>query len=86
MERIVDLLADRLGMDPAELRRKNLIPTDQFPYTNPTGGIYDAGDYLACLDMALEKADYKKLRQDQEQARRQGRLFGIGPRPSSIHP
>ncbi len=78
MERIVDLLADRLGMDPAELRRKNLIPTDQFPYTNPTGGIYDAGDYLACLDMALEKADYKKLRQDQEQARRQGRLFGIG--------
>lgn len=78
MERIVDLLADRLGMDPAEIRRKNLIPTDQFPYTTPTGGIYDAGDYLTCLDMALEKADYAKLRQEQERARKEGRLFGIG--------
>ncbi len=77
-ERIVDLLADRLKMDPADIRRKNLIPKEEFPYTNPTGGIYDAGDYLACLDMALEKADYKKLRQEQERARKQGRLFGIG--------
>src|SRR3990172_3682484 len=78
MERVVDLLADRLKMDPAEIRRKNLIPKDQIPYTTPTGGIYDAGDYLACLDMALEKADYQKLRQEQEKARREGRLFGIG--------
>jgi len=78
MERVVDLLADRLKMDPAEIRRKNLIPKDQIPYTTPTGGIYDAGDYLACLDMALEKADYQKLRQEQEKARKEGRLFGIG--------
>lgn len=77
-ERIVDLLADRLGMDPAEIRRKNLIPKDQFPYTTATGGFYDAGDYIACLEMALEKADYEKLRQEQEKARREGRLFGIG--------
>ncbi|MFQ5684003.1 MAG: xanthine dehydrogenase family protein molybdopterin-binding subunit [Candidatus Binatia bacterium] len=77
-ERVVDLLAEKLGMDPAEVRRKNLIPTNQFPYTTATGGIYDAGDYVACLDMALKKADYSKLRKEQEKARKEGRLFGIG--------
>lgn len=78
MERIVDQLAEKLGMDPAEVRRKNLIPSNQFPYTTATGGIYDAGDYVACLDMALEKANYSKLRKEQEKARKEGRLFGIG--------
>ncbi|MEE9568822.1 MAG: molybdopterin cofactor-binding domain-containing protein, partial [Candidatus Binatia bacterium] len=78
MERIVDQLAEKLGMDPAEVRRKNLIPTNQFPYTTATGGIYDAGDYVACLDMALKKANYSKLRKEQEKARKEGRLFGIG--------
>ncbi|MFQ5692136.1 MAG: xanthine dehydrogenase family protein molybdopterin-binding subunit, partial [Nitrospinota bacterium] len=78
MERIVDLLADALALDPAELRRKNLIPTDRFPYHTATGGIYDAGDYVGCLEMALEKADYARLRKEQEEARKEGRLFGIG--------
>ncbi|MFQ5916368.1 MAG: xanthine dehydrogenase family protein molybdopterin-binding subunit [Candidatus Binatia bacterium] len=78
MERVVDLLAEKLGMDPAEVRRKNLIPTNQFPYTTATGGIYDAGDYVACLDMALKKANYSRLRKEQEKARKEGRLFGIG--------
>jgi 2-furoyl-CoA dehydrogenase large subunit len=78
MERVVDLLAEKLGMDPAEVRRKNLIPTNQFPYTTATGGIYDAGDYVACLEMALKKANYSKLRKEQEKARKEGRLFGIG--------
>lgn len=78
MERVVDLLAEKLGMDPSEVRRKNLIPKDQFPYSAATGGIYDSGDYLGCLEMALEKANYKKLRQEQERARKEGRLFGIG--------
>lgn len=77
-ERIVDLLAEKLGMDPAEIRRKNLIPKEWFPYTTPTGGIYDAGDYIACLDMALEKAEYGRLREEQARARKEGRLFGIG--------
>ena len=77
-ERVVDLLAEKLGMDPSEVRRKNLIPKDQFPYSAATGGIYDSGDYLGCLEMALEKANYKKLRQEQERARKEGRLFGIG--------
>ncbi|MBI2880809.1 MAG: xanthine dehydrogenase family protein molybdopterin-binding subunit [Candidatus Tectomicrobia bacterium] len=78
MERIVDLLADRLGMDPAEIRRKNLVRKDRFPYVTATGGIYDAGDYGACLDLALQKAGYAALRQEQEEARKEGRLFGIG--------
>ncbi len=78
MERIVDQLAEKLEMDPAEVRRKNLIPSNQFPYTTATGGIYDAGDYVACLDMALKKANYSKLRKEQEKARKAGRLFGIG--------
>ena len=78
MERVVGLLAEKLGMDPSEVRRKNLIPKDQFPYSAATGGIYDSGDYLGCLEMALEKANYKKLRQEQERARKEGRLFGIG--------
>ena len=77
-ERVVDLLAEKLAMDPSEVRRKNLIPKEQFPYSAATGGIYDSGDYLGCLEMALEKANYKKLRQEQERARKEGRLFGIG--------
>ncbi|MBI2087970.1 MAG: xanthine dehydrogenase family protein molybdopterin-binding subunit [Deltaproteobacteria bacterium] len=77
-ERIVDMLAEKLMMDPAEIRRKNLIPKEEFPYTTPTGGFYDAGDYPACLDLALEKAEYRQLRQEQAKARKEGRLFGIG--------
>ncbi len=77
-ERVVDLLAEKLAMDPSEVRRKNLIPKEQFPYSAATGGIYDSGDYLGCLEMALEKANYKELRQEQERARKEGRLFGIG--------
>jgi 2-furoyl-CoA dehydrogenase large subunit len=78
VERVVDLLAERLGMDPVELRRRNLIPRDAFPYVTPTGGVYDAGDYEACLDKALEMADYAGLRRRQAEARAAGRLFGIG--------
>ena len=78
MERIIDLLADEIGMDPAKIRRKNMVQKDQFPYHTATGGIYDAGDYVACLDMALEMGDYTGLRKEQEKARKAGRLFGIG--------
>ena len=78
MERIVDLLADAIGMDPAEIRRKNLVQKDQFPYHTATGGIYDAGDYMGCLEMALEMGDYAQLRKDQEEARKNGKLFGVG--------
>ena len=78
VERLVDMIAAELEMDPAELRFKNLIQADQFPYTTATGGIYDAGDYPKAFQMALDKIDYKKMRQEQQKARKEGRYIGIG--------
>jgi carbon-monoxide dehydrogenase large subunit len=78
MERTIDLIAGELGMDPLEVRRQNLIPADQLPFTTPTGLTYDSGDYLQALQRALELADYEGLRQEQKQARAQGRLVGLG--------
>jgi 2-furoyl-CoA dehydrogenase large subunit len=77
-ERMMDLLAQRLGLDPMELRRRNLIQPEQFPYRTPTGGLYDSGDYPAVLDRAVELARYPELRREQAAARAAGRLFGIG--------
>jgi 2-furoyl-CoA dehydrogenase large subunit len=77
-ERMIDLLAERLGLDPIEVRRKNLIPADAFPYRTPTGGLYDSGDYGATFDKALEVAGYAALRRQQAEARAAGRYFGIG--------
>src|SRR5881296_3799857 len=77
-ERMMDLLAERLGLDPAEVRRKNLLQANQFPYRSPTGGLYDSGDYPAALDKALEVARYAELRREQGEARAAGRCFGIG--------
>jgi carbon-monoxide dehydrogenase large subunit len=78
MERMTDLLAGELGMDPADVRRKNFIPADAFPYT--TGGTltYDSGNYQGTLDKALEMANYSGFRQQQQQLRQQGRYQGIG--------
>ncbi|PSR34144.1 MAG: carbon monoxide dehydrogenase [Sulfobacillus benefaciens] len=78
MERHMDKIAALVGKDPAEIRRINLIPHSMMPYRTPSGGYYDSGDYLATLERALERADYDQLRQQQQEARRQGRLFGIG--------
>ncbi|MDX1389018.1 MAG: xanthine dehydrogenase family protein molybdopterin-binding subunit, partial [Acidobacteriota bacterium] len=78
LERMVDLLAAELDADPAEIRARNLIQADQFPYRTPTGGLYDSGDYPAGLAKALELADYAGLRKRQASARAEGRLFGIG--------
>jgi 2-furoyl-CoA dehydrogenase large subunit len=77
-ERMMDLLAQRLGLDPVELRRRNLIEPLQMPYRTPTGGLYDSGDYPAVLDRAVELARYPELRREQAAARAAGRLFGIG--------
>jgi len=77
-ERMLDLLAERLGMDPAEVRRANLIRTDEFPYRTPTGGLYDSGDYEAAFARALEIAHYAELRREQARARAAGRWVGIG--------
>lgn len=78
LEQLVDIAARKIGMDPAEVRRKNFIPSDQFPYTIVSGNEYDSGNYEAVLNKVLEMADYTNLRKQQEEARKQGRLLGIG--------
>jgi carbon-monoxide dehydrogenase large subunit len=78
VERLVDMFAAEIGMDPVEVRRKNFIQPDEFPYTTATGVSYDSGDYEAALDKALEMAGYEQLRQEQAAARSTGRLLGIG--------
>ncbi|HET9528636.1 MAG TPA: glyceraldehyde dehydrogenase subunit alpha [Pyrinomonadaceae bacterium] len=78
VERALDLVAADLGMDPAEVRRKNFPAASEFPFHTATGLEYDSGDYEAALDKAQQIAGYAKLREDQKKAREQGRLIGIG--------
>jgi len=78
LERTMDLAARRLALDPAELRRRNFVAADEFPYRTPSGGLYDSGDYEACLDRALELGRYDAQRDEQRVARADGRLVGIG--------
>ncbi len=78
IERLVQNAAYELGMDPADLRKKNFIPKDAFPYTSATGFVYDSGDYRGAMDLALEKVSYASLREEQAKAREEGRLLGIG--------
>src|SRR2546430_15991741 len=86
IERAIDRVARQLGMDRIELRKKNFIRKDQFPYTIPSGSTYDSGDYHAVLDKALAAIDYPSLVRARDEARRSGRLAGIGistcPEPS----
>jgi aerobic carbon-monoxide dehydrogenase large subunit len=78
IERVIDCLADELKMDPAELRMKNLLRPEQFPYTTPTGWEYDSGDYPRALQLALDIAGYPALRAEQAEKRAKGELMGIG--------
>ena len=78
IERLVDEAAHALGLDPAEIRRRNLIPREAFPYATATGQVYDSGDYLIALERALAVADYESLRRAQADRRRRGELVGIG--------
>jgi len=78
LERTMAIAAGRLGLDPAELARRNLIAADDFPYRTPSGGLYDSGDYEGCLDDVLELSGYEARREKQRDARRNGRLYGIG--------
>jgi aerobic carbon-monoxide dehydrogenase large subunit len=80
LERAMDLLAAELKMDPVELRRKNLIPPDVFPYRTKAGYTYDSGDYRKALDEAVKLAGYDELRKEQARRRETGdpRLLGIG--------
>jgi len=78
IERMIDVLARKLGLDPAELRMKNLIRPEQFPYTTPTGWEYDSGDYPRALREAMRIAGYDQLRAEQATRRARGELMGIG--------
>ncbi|TAM60016.1 xanthine dehydrogenase family protein molybdopterin-binding subunit [bacterium] len=78
IERAIDLVAAKLALDPAEVRRRNLIRKEQFPYASAMGLTYDSGDYHAALEKALRIAGYDTLRKEQARARDEGRLFGIG--------
>jgi 2-furoyl-CoA dehydrogenase large subunit len=78
LERIMEIAAHRLGIDPAELRRRNFIPAHAFPYQAPAGAVFDAGNYEAALSELLRIADYDELKRRRVEARRAGRLFGIG--------
>ena len=78
VERIVDCLADELKMDPVQLRLKNLLRPEQFPYTSKTGWVYDSGNYEPTLRKAMEIAGYDELRREQAEKRGRGELMGIG--------
>ena len=78
VERGMDMLARALGMDPAELRRRNFIQPDQFPYATQMGAVYDSGDYAKALDLALENAGWEELKAQRDAAQAEGRLVGLG--------
>ena len=78
MERLLDMVAERLGLDPAEVRRRNLIPREAYPFTSASGMTYDSGDFPKALEQVLAAVDYDRLRRDQAAARAAGRLVGVG--------
>jgi aerobic carbon-monoxide dehydrogenase large subunit len=78
MDRVMDRVAREIGIDRAEVRLRNFIPSDEFPYPQPTGAVLDSGDYAGTMRKVLEMVDYAGFPRLQEQARRQGRRIGIG--------
>jgi len=78
IERAMDEVAHALGMDPFEVRRRNLVRPDEFPYTSVTGLVYDSGSFLESLDLVIEDGGYAEMRRLQAEARAEGRLLGIG--------
>jgi len=78
IERVMDVAADQMGIDPADLRRKNFIAPSAFPLTTVTGGAYDSGEYAKALDAALAAADYPALRTEQERRRKAGERVQLG--------
>jgi len=78
LERAIDLFAAEIGMDPAEVRRKNMVPPDRFPYQSPAGAHYDTGDYAGALDKVLAGAGYPQLRAEQARRRERGDAVQLG--------
>ncbi len=78
VERMVDLFAGEIGMDPIEVRRRNLVRPEAFPYQSALGLTYDSGNYQRALDQALETVGYEEIRREQAALRQKGRYIGIG--------
>jgi 2-furoyl-CoA dehydrogenase large subunit len=78
LERTMAIAARRLGLDPAEVARRNFVRAEEMPYRTPSGSLYDSGDYAACLDEALERAGWEQRVAEARDARRDGRLVGVG--------
>ncbi|WP_020661417.1 MULTISPECIES: xanthine dehydrogenase family protein molybdopterin-binding subunit [Amycolatopsis] len=78
LERLMDKVAETCRLDPVELRKRNFVRHEDFPYATPTGGIYDSGDYDRALDMVVKNANYQALREKQREARARGEYFGLG--------
>lgn len=77
-EVLIDRLARQLGLDPATVRRRNLLRTEELPFQNVSGATYDSGDYVRCLDLALSRIGYETIRARQAEWQRQGRYLGVG--------
>src|SRR6201991_1270236 len=78
IERAMDLFADEIGMDPAELRKRNVVPPDKFPFETKGGAVYDTGEYARAIDRVLEAADYEQLRAEQKARRGRGDAVQLG--------
>src|SRR5919109_858968 len=77
-ERIVDIVARELGLDPVEVRKRNYVKRDEMPYETPNGCIYDSGDYARCLDIALDLVGYDRVEERRRDAEARGKLLGFG--------
>lgn len=77
-ERMMDAIADDLGLDPADVRKRNFVKKDQFPYTTPLGLTYDSGDYAMALDKAMDVSGFSQLKAESAELRKQGKLRGVG--------
>jgi len=78
LERLVQRIANELGLDPVDVIRRNLVPSGSFPYRTATGALLDSGDYPAAVDDAIERGGLEELRRRRDAARSEGRLYGIG--------
>jgi len=77
-ERVIDLVANALDLDPVEVRKKNYVRADEMPYETPNGCVYDSGDYARCLDIALDLVGYDDLETKRLDAQARGKLLGVG--------
>src|SRR5204863_2735694 len=77
-ERIIDIVARELGLDPVEVRKRNYVKREEMPYTTPNGCVYDSGDYARCLDIALDLIGHDRVEERRRDAESRGKLLGFG--------